>query len=407
MQEVITNLIQASESKIILVVLDGLGGLPAKEGPYKGLTELESAHTPNLDALARSSACGLHLPVGYGITPGSGPGHLGLFGYEPKRYIIGRGILEAVGLGMEVKNTDIALRCNYATMKDGLIVDRRAGRPPTEVSRKLTERLSAEIKEIDGVKIFFAPGMEHRFAVVMRFQDPLPEDASSLNDTDPQREGMPPLKLVPQSPNAERTADIAEKLISKAVEILKTQERANYILLRGFSEPPKMQTFKEAYGLKALAIAAYPMYRGLASLIGMDSPEVKGDIDEEIEFLNAHYSEYDFFFVHIKKVDSYGEDGNFEAKMKKIEEFDRALPKILNLKPDVLIITGDHSTPSIMRSHSWHPVPVLLNSKYVLGGLSEGFSERECFKGELGVIPTTALMPLALANSGRLKKFGA
>ncbi|MDP2168767.1 MAG: 2,3-bisphosphoglycerate-independent phosphoglycerate mutase [Thermodesulfovibrionales bacterium] len=407
MQELIKDLVVKTDSKIILVVLDGLGGLPMADGPYKGKTELEAANTPNMDRLAAGGACGLHVPVALGITPGSGPGHLSLFGYDPLKCLIGRGILEAVGLGMEVKNTDVAVRCNYATIEKGIIKDRRAGRPPTDESRKLTERLQKEIPKIDEAELMFGQGIEHRFAVVMRFPEPLPPASSAINDTDPQKTGQPPLRPVPAAPQAEEVARVAEKLISKAAEILKDEKTANYILLRGFSELPHMPTFHEAYGLRGLAVANYPMYRGLARLIGMDAPPVEGDIEEEINFLAANYGEYDFFFMHVKKVDSYGEDGNFEGKMKKIEEFDSMLPKMLELNPDVLIITGDHSTPALLKGHSWHPVPVAIKSPYVLGGMCKGFHERECTKGELGIFPTISLMPLALANAGRLKKYGA
>lgn len=407
MQELIKGLVTKSDSKIVMVVLDGLGGLPMPDGPNKGMTELEAADTPNMDRLARESACGLHNPVAMGITPGSGPGHLALFGYDPITHQIGRGILEAVGLGMEIKKTDVAVRCNYATIENGLVADRRAGRIPTEESRKLTLMLADEIKKIDDAEISFGPGMEHRFAVVMRFPEELKAGAASLNDTDPQKEGLPPLALAPSSAEGEKTASVARKLIGRISETLKEQKKANFVLLRGFSSLPHMPTFEEAYGLRSLAIAAYPMYRGLASLVGMDAPAMSGDIKEELDLLSARYAEYDFFFVHIKKVDSYGEDGNFDAKAKKLSEFDEALPKILELKPDVLIITGDHSTPCLKKGHSWHPVPVLVKSPYVLGGMSEAFSERQCVRGELGIFPSINLMPFALANAGRLKKFGA
>ena len=403
MQELIKPLIQKNESKIVMIVLDGVGGLPNASGR----TELETADTPNLDALARGSACGLHIPVAYGITPGSGPGHLGIFGYDPIKCQIGRGILEALGLGMEVRKTDVAVRCNYATIKDGLITDRRAGRIPTEQSRKLTEKLQKEIKKIDDAELIFAPGMEHRFAVLMRFPDNLASDADMINDTDPQREGKAPVPPAALSKNAGRVSKIAEKLISKVQAILKDEEKANFILTRGFSNMPHIPNFDEAFGLNALAIATYPMYRGLARLVGMDTPALEGSVEDEITFLKQQYNEYDFFFLHVKKVDSYGEDGNFEGKAARIEEFDKLLPQILQLKPDVLVITGDHSTPAIMKGHSWHPVPVLLKSPYVLGGISNAFSERECVKGELGIFPALNIMPLALAHAGRLKKFGA
>lgn len=402
MRTLITPLIQKNDSKIVLVVLDGLGGLPVNDK-----TELEAADIPHLDALASESACGLHIPVSYGITPGSGPGHLGLFGYDPVEYGIGRGVLEALGLGLVVKRTDIAVRCNYATMRNGVITDRRAGRIPTGQSRKLTERLQSELKRIDGVELIFAPGMEHRFAVIMRFPETLTPDAANLNDTDPQKEAKSPLNILPLSESAKKVAGVAGKLVSAAQEILKNEDKANYILMRGFSTLPHMPAFQEAFGLRALAIATYPMYRGLARLVEMDAPAIEGTVEDEIGYLREHFDKYDFFFLHVKKVDSYGEDGDFNGKVARIEEFDKLLPGILALRPDVLVITGDHSTPSLMKGHSWHPVPLIMKSPYVLGRLCRSFSERECVKGELGIFSAIDIMPLALANAGRLKKFGA
>ncbi|MGO9950988.1 MAG: 2,3-bisphosphoglycerate-independent phosphoglycerate mutase [Dissulfurispiraceae bacterium] len=402
MQNIIQHLIQKNSKKIILAVLDGLGGLPVN-----GITELEAAQTPNLDALARSSACGLHMPVGYGITPGSGPGHLGIFGYDPVECLIGRGILEALGLGMEVRKTDVAVRCNYATIRDGIIVDRRAGRIPTEYNRKLTDKLQQEIKRIDDVEIIFAAGMEHRIAVVMRFPEALEAGSADIEDTDPQREGKSPLPPLPNTTNAEKVAMIAAKFIERAHQVLKEEEKANYLMLRGFSSMPHIPTFEDAFGLKALAIATYPMYRGLAKIVAMDTPALEGSVEDQVKFMNEKYCDYDFFFLHVKKIDSYGEDGNFDGKAARIEEFDALLPQILALNPDVLIVTGDHSTPALLKGHSWHPVPVLLKSPYVYGGLTGAFSERECTKGELGIFPAVNLMPLALAHALRLKKFGA
>lgn len=407
MQNFIHNLVIRNNTKIVLLVLDGLGGIPATDGPHKGKTELEAAATPNMDALAAISACGLQMPVDIGITPGSGPGHLTLFGYDPKEHKIGRGILEALGLGLDIGHNDIALRCNYSTIKDGLIVDRRAGRIATALSREITLRLQRDITQIDDAEITFAPGMEHRFAVRMRFPEPLKQGAADINDTDPQKEGKAPLEPMSDSPAASRVIDVAKKLARRVDELLKFEEKANYILMRGFAQKPAMPSFEEAYGLKALAIAAYPMYRGVAKLVGMHAPDLTGDIPEEIAFLKQNYNDYDFFFVHIKKVDSYGEDGNFDAKTAKISDVDKVLPDILSLKPDVLIITGDHSTPAMMKSHSWHPVPVMIASKYAWGGLCTAFNERECTRGELGIFPGKAIMPLAMANAGRLNKYGA
>lgn len=402
MQKLIKDLIQKNNTKILLIVLDGLGGLPVN-----GKTELDMANKPNLDTLATKSACGLHIPVGMGITPGSGPGHLSLFGYDPIEWQIGRGVLEALGLGIELKKTDIAIRVNYATIENGIVKDRRAGRIPTDKSRKITEKLQEKIKKINNVEVIFGPGMEHRFAAVLRFPEPLPKGSASIKDTDPQKEGKTPLPITPETPQAKKVAKIVDKLTSNILNLIKNEPKANFVLLRGFSQVPDIPHFEEVYGLRSLCIAVYPMYRGLARLIGMEAPALKGDIKEEIDLLKKNYGDYDFFFLHVKKIDSYAEDGNFKGKALKIGEFDSVLPEILNLNPDVLIITGDHSTPSILKSHSWHPVPVLLNSPNVLGGTCKAFSERECLKGELGIFPAVNLMSLALANAGRLKKFGA
>jgi 2,3-bisphosphoglycerate-independent phosphoglycerate mutase len=402
MQKLVRDLLQKNNTKIILVVLDGLGGLPVK-----GKTELDTANKPNLDRLSAESACGLHIPVAMGITPGSGPGHLSLFGYDPIEWQIGRGVLEALGLGVDLKKTDVAIRVNYATIENGVIKDRRAGRIPTDQSRKITERLQEKIRKIGDVEVILSPGMEHRFAAVLRFPEALPQGSSSIKDTDPQKEGKAPVPVTAGTPQAEKVAGVVREFISEVTGRLKDQPKANFILTRGFSQVPDIPHFEEVYGLNSLCIAVYPMYRGLATLIGMEAPALTGDISEEITFLKKNYEDYDFFFLHIKKMDSYGEDGNFQGKVSKVEEFDKALPEILGLNPDVLMITGDHSTPSVLKGHSWHPVPVLLNSPYVIAGTCKAFSERECIKGELGIFPTVNLMPMALANAGRLKKFGA
>ena len=402
-------LLEKSGGKILLVVLDGLGGLPVRED---GKTELELANTPNLDRLAYLSACGLHIPVDYGITPGSGPGHLGIFGYDPTQYQIGRGILEALGLDMEVTDRDIAIRGNFATVeyKNGtpIIVDRRAGRIPTEENRRIVQKIAEKIKEIDGVKVFIKSGREHRVAIVLRFPEPLPPGSDQVNDTDPQATGVPPLRAEGKNPNAQKVANILNKLAEEIAQIIRDEPRANYLLFRGVAQKPDIEPFPQKFGLKAAAIAVYPMYKGLAKLVGMEEVNPKGEtVADEIETLKEVWDKYDFFFLHVKKTDSYGEDGNAEGKIKVLEEFDKELLQILELKPDVLIITGDHSTPSLMKGHSWHPVPVLLHSPYVLGRTSLAFTERECLKGELGILPAHKLMQLALANALRLKKYGA
>jgi 2,3-bisphosphoglycerate-independent phosphoglycerate mutase len=407
MQEIIRELLQPNSTKIVLCVLDGLGGLP-----LDGKTELEAASTPNLDELARKGACGLHIPVARGITPGSGPSHLGLFGYDPLRYEIGRGVLEALGLGMELSPNDVAIRGNFATVKyegdNRIIVDRRAGRIPTEENKRITAKIREKIKTIDGVKVSIASGMEHRFALVLTFPEPLPVGADDIPDTDPQVEGKTPLRPTPRRKEAEPVAHVIEKFINQATQVIRDEPMANYVLLRGFSVYPNLSPFSEAYGLRAAAVAAYPMYRGVAKLVGMEVLEVADtSIKSEVETLKRHFKEFDFFYFHIKKTDSYGEDGNFDAKMRVIEEFDSFVPEILSLKPDVLVVTGDHSTPAVMKSHSWHPVPFLLSSSYTRGGGSSGFSEKECLKGELGIFRATDAMSLILSHAKRLRKFGA
>ena len=405
---ILKSLIKKTDSKILLIVLDGVGDLPFKEGK----TPLEIAKIPNLDNLAKKSALGLHIPVDYGITPGSGPGHLGIFGYDPLKINIGRGVLEALGVGIELKETDVAIRGNFATVKyeNGIpvVVDRRAGRIPTEENQRLIKYLSENITQIEDAQVILKSGMEHRFVVVFRFPYKISSEVETINDTDPQVVGKSPLKPVGKGEIAEKVSKIAEIFSQKVAELLKNESRANYALLRGFSVKPALETFEEKFGLKACAIATYPMYKGLASLVGMKIIKFEGmSIKDEIETLKREWQNFNFFFLHIKKTDSAGEDGNFEMKTKIIEEFDSFLPEILALNPSVLCITGDHSTPCILKSHSWHPVPVLIYSPYVLGNTSERFTERECLKGELGIFHAYKLMPLLLAHAGKLKKYGA
>ncbi len=405
-QELVHSLVETNNTKLLLTVLDGLGGLPVN-----GSSELEMANIPNLNKLANASACGMHIPVTYGITPGSGPGHLGIFGYDPLQWEIGRGVLEALGLGIHLTENDIAIRCNYAHVEYAgqkiIIKDRRAGRIPTDESKKLTALLQDKIHEIDDVKIILLPGMEHRFALLLRFPHAIEHDADLIEDTDPQKEGLEPIRPVPSNPHAKRVAEIALKFVNASAGILKSQQRANYVLLRGFSAVPKIPKFNDVYGIESVSIATYPMYLGITKLLGMDTIKVDGGIEDEIKVLKDKFDKYDFFYLHIKKTDSYGEDGNFEGKKKVLEEFDKNLPAILSLKPDVIVITGDHSTPSLVKGHSWHPVPLLLNSRFVFGKTSSAFTERECIKGELGIFNSIHIMSLLLANGMRLKKFGA
>ena len=407
MQDLVSKLVQKNSSKIVLCVLDGLGGLPVD-----GKTELEAARTPNLDRISSDASLGLHVPVERGITPGSGAAHLALFGYDPVRNEIGRGVLEALGLGVELGPSDVAVRGNFATVRyEGdvpVVTDRRAGRLKTEENRRLISRISSAVEEIAGVKVSFYPGLEHRFVVVLSFPDRLSESDALVCDTDPQAEGATPIRPWGKNNGSQKTAEIAGELIDRACEVIRDEPVANYMLLRGFSVRPDLLTFDRAYGLQAGCVAAYPMYRGVSKLLGMDVLEVSGDsIGDEIRALSANFGDYDFFYMHVKKTDSYGEDGNFGAKVGVIEEFDLLLPEITELGVDVLAVTGDHSTPSAMKAHSWHPVPLMISSEYCRCRGVEDFSESSCLSGDLGIIKATEIMPLLLAHAGRLRKFGA
>jgi 2,3-bisphosphoglycerate-independent phosphoglycerate mutase len=402
--KLLKELIQPATTKIVLLVLDGLGGLPR---PEDDKTELEAAYTPNMDRLAQEGCLGQHYPVDIGVTGGSGPGHLGLFGFDPLTYEIGRGVLEAVGIGFHVTERDVCARGNFCSLDaQGNITDRRAGRIPTEVCERLVRKINdAKIKVADDVEIFVEPVQDYRFVVVMR-GDGL---AGDIDDTDPQRTGAPPLPALARDAASQRTAGLFNKWIEQATAVIRDERPANGLTLRGFATEPGLPKFKDVYGLTAGAIAIYPMYRGVAALVGMDRIESHAHtVQDEFEVAAGIWDSYDFFFIHVKYTDSRGEDGNFEAKKAVIEEVDAALPTLLELKPDVLIITGDHSTPSQLKSHSWHPVPLLLWAPAtVRRDRSLCFGEREAAHGGLGTFRAADIMQLALAHAQRLQKYGA
>ena len=388
-----------NKSKIVMLVADGLGGLPHSAD---GQTELEAAKTPHLDALATQGVQGASIPVKLGISPGSGPGHLGLFGYDPIQYLIGRGALEATGIGFELQHGDVAIRCNFCTLdENGNITDRRAGRIASEDSTPLAIRLRQV--SIPGIEVFVEPVKEHRFVVVLRGKGL----AGEVDDTDPQQTGVPPLAPRARDDESQRTAEVAAEFTRQAVELLSDQKQANGMTMRGFAARPQLPSYQEVYGLTAAAIAVYPMYKGLARLVGMNIVGQAQTLAEQIDLLEKHWEEYDFFFIHYKYTDSTGEDGNFDAKVARTEDFDAIIPRVTALNPDVLIVTGDHSTPSFLKSHSWHPVPTLLVSDCCRPDGKQAFSERECITGGLGHFEAKYLMSLALANAGKLGKFGA
>ncbi|MEW5945329.1 MAG: 2,3-bisphosphoglycerate-independent phosphoglycerate mutase [bacterium] len=386
-------------SRIVLIVMDGLGGVETHEG---GLTELETARTPNMDELAFHGTTGLMDPVAPGITPGSGPAHLSLFGYDPVRWEIGRGMLAAAGIGFDLEPGDVAARGNFATAgPDGVITDRRAGRIPTDENRRLCEKIGDT--EIDGVTIFTRPVKEHRCVVVFRGENL----SGKLTDSDPQKEGKTPKAVTALEKVAGRTAKVANAYLAKAAEILRDESPANFLLLRGFDGYPSLPSMKEVHRLAPAAVAVYPDYRGIARFVGMDVLEPGETVAEEFKCVINNFDGYDFFYLHVKKTDSRGEDGDFEGKVEVIEEVDRHLPELLAKEPDVLAITGDHSTPAILKSHSWHPLPVVIRSRYCRRDRAARFSENDCAAGGLGRISSVQLMPLLMANALKLLKFGA
>ena len=399
MLDVVAPLVVENSTKIVLLSLDGLGGLPH---PDTGKSELETARLPHLDALATRAACGLIRHVAPGITPGSGPGHLGLFGYDPLFYQVGRGVLEALGIEFDLRAGDVAARGNFCTVDDrGLISDRRAGRISTDLCVRLTDRLR-EIT-VPGVQLFVEPVKDYRFVLALRGGNL----SGRLSETDPQVLGKPPLPVRALESEARLAADVVNAFVAQARRILADERPANMVLLRGFDQLPELPRFPEVFRLRAAAVAAYPMYRGLARVVGMETLKTGAGFPDEVVTLRQHWDSYDFFFLHYKDTDKAGEDGDFDAKVDALERLDAFIPEILALGPDVMIVTGDHSSPSILAAHGWQPVPVLIASRYCGADPVTSFSERACAAGTLGIIPAQHLMPLALANALRLTKFGA
>jgi len=395
----VTPLIQSADTKILLVVMDGLGGYADAEHG----TELEEAKTPNLDRLAADGVTGLVEPVGPGITPGSGPGHLGLFGYDPERFELGRGALSAAGLEFALEAGDVAARGNLCTLApDGTISDRRAGRIPDDEARAVIAKLEAGV-HLDGADLYFRHEREHRVLVVLRGDGLDPR----LTDIDPQHTGVAPLEPQALDPAAKRTVELVQELDAKTRAVLADEPKANAVLLRGFDTHRELPGFADRYGLRAAAVAVYPMYRGIAALLGMDVLGRAGGLDDQLDVLADAWGSYDYFFLHHKGTDSAGEDGDRARKIAAIEQLDAVVPRLRELGPDVIAVTGDHSTPSQMAAHSWHPVPALVWGEQCGRDEVERFGERWCRAGGLGLRPTKHLMPILLANAGRLAKYGA
>ncbi|MFO8057471.1 MAG: 2,3-bisphosphoglycerate-independent phosphoglycerate mutase [bacterium] len=398
-QDLIRDLARETDSRIVMLILDGLGGLSLEKG---GLTELETARTPNLDMLSSESSCGLLDPISPGITPGSGPGHLSLFGYDPVRWNMGRGVLESLGINFPLQAGDVAIRINFCTVDEsGNVTDRRAGR----ISSAKCEELSALLDsiEVPGVEIMVRPVKEHRAVAVFRGEGL----GADLNDTDPQVTGKPPLELKPGDSESERTAGHINAFLKQAREVLSPHHPANMILLRGIDSFKSYPTFYDIYKLKSAAIAQYPMYKGLARMVGMEILDGGSTPTDLFSCLEKHYDDYTFFFIHVKKTDSSGEDGDFDSKVKVIEEVDSYIPRLRELNPDAIAVTGDHSTPALLKNHSWHPLPFLVHSPYCRADGTKEFSESACAQGGMGRLPTVSLMPVLMANALKLDKFGA
>jgi 2,3-bisphosphoglycerate-independent phosphoglycerate mutase len=398
------SLVQPAESRILFYILDGLGGTTF---PGRDATELQAARTPNFDRMAGQGETGLMVPVLPGIAPGSGPGHFALFGYDPVANNIGRGVLEAAGIDFPLQHGDIAVRLNFATVDaGGNILDRRAGRIPTEVCTRLCAAMQ-EAVELPDTDSYIRPVKEHRAVIVLRSRGGELEEG--VADTDPQQTGVPPLAPAAERPEAQATADLLARLLDQVRAPLAAQgDPAFFPLLRGIARHRAYPTLRERFGLKAVAVATYPMYKGISRLLGMDVHEGAKDLSDQLAAVRAAWTSHDFFFVHIKAPDARGEDGDFDGKVKAIETADQALPAFLELGPDVVVVTGDHSTPAAMRAHSGHSVPVLLASPVARHSGLEHFDELSCARGgTLGTFPTMHLMGLVLGHAGRLAKFGA
>ena len=397
--EFLQELIIPADTKIAMIIMDGLGGLPLEPD---GKTELETARTPNLDALAVKSALGLTIPLGPGITVESGPGHLGIFGYDPIQYRIGRGVLEAVGVGFDLRANDVAARGNFCSVdENGMVVDRRAGRIPNDQSKELVKLLETEI---EGVQFFVETVKEHRLAIVMRGD----ELGASVTGSDPLKNGKSPLAIRALNSESEKTARVVNQFVERSRAVLVGRKPANMILVRGIDCYPRFPQFPDVYGLRAAAIAVNPTYRGIAKLVGMQNLNVDGiTVADEFTTLEKNWNDFDFFYLHVKNTDIAGEDGDFARKVSIIEEVDALMPRLMALKPDVVIVSGDHSTPAVLKGHSWHPVPTLLYSKDVRPDRIAEYGERACLRGSLGILPAKDVMPIALANAHRIEKFSS
>ena len=395
------SLARPADTRILYYVVDGIGGLPREAG---GKTELEAAATPTFDRLANEGSTGLLTPVAPGVAPGSGPGHLSLFGFDPLETTMGRGVLAALGIGFDLQPGDVAARINFCSLDgDGNVTDRRAGRIGSDIGAPLAERLDG-IELDSGIECIVRHVKEYRACVVLRGG----ELDGRVADTDPQETGVAPWAPRALDTAAAATAALASEFIAKATDLLSAQEKANGVLLRGFDAYAPLPSFADLYGVKPAAVAAYPMYRGVARAVGMTVFASQDTIESRVDLTRTAMQDHDFAFVHFKTTDSRGEDGDFDGKVEHIELADQTLERLLEIGFDVVMVTGDHSTPATYRAHSWHPIPVLVHGPDCrVNASQDGFGETACLTGALGPLLSMDVLPVVLAHAGRLAKYGA
>ncbi len=401
-----------NSGKGILIVCDGLGDLREK-----GKTPLQAAKTPNMDRLAEHGACGLMHTIGRGIIPGSDTAHLQLFGYSTEKYYTGRGTFEALGVGIELEEGDVAFRCNFATVDEKMkILDRRAGRISTSFAKKLEQDF--QNIEIDGAKVIFKASVEHRGALVLRGKGL----SHKVGDTDPHSlTRLLVSKPLEGTPEAKKTAKILNEFTKLSHEKLNSNPLnegrelpANILLSRGpgiFSKAPPME---EKFGIRSACVAGGALYKGVAKFVGMDILKVKGatgakdtDLNSKADAVVSALNEYDFVFLHIKATDSFSHDGDFGGKKKFIEKIDsEVLPKLMETGANIMI-TGDHTTPCRIGDHSSHPTPFLMNGELVRHDDIKKFDEFSCANGSLGHLFGKDVMNMMVSLMGKAHIYGA
>jgi len=410
-------------SKVLIVLLDGLGDRPSRS--LNGMTPLQMAHKPGLDELAAEGITGIMDPVAPGIPVGSDTGHLSILGYDPYRYYTGRGPLEALGAGMDLRPGDVAFRVNFATVGDDwTVIDRRAGRISTEEARALGEAIREMAAGFDSEFRFeFLSTVEHRGVLVMR-GDGLSDE---VTDVDPHREGVKAEMPRPrsQTPEAERTARELERFLRRAREVLESHplnvERvkkglrpANAILPRGAGKMPKLPSLRERFGVSSVVIAGGALYRGVCRAAGMDVrivPTATGTLNTDLNAkFNAAFESlrtYDLVFLHIKGTDTASHDRNPAVKASFIEKVDRELRARIDQLQDVVVcVTGDHTTSSIDGRHHGDPVPILIWGEGVRRDKVVRFDEVSCADGALGRIRGLDVMNVLMDLVGRVEMFG-